>query len=67
MREISSLLHIQEVIDALKAVDLTTLTEPEREAVQDSLQQAYDRAAFLLHMKADKTINVMWYYLCQTR
>jgi hypothetical protein len=52
MREIASLLHIQEVIDALKAVDLTTLTEPEREAVQDSLQQAYDRAAFLLQRNA---------------
>jgi hypothetical protein len=48
-RDIQSLLRVKQVIDHLKAIDTTTLTETERSAVQDCLQQAYERAAFLLH------------------
>jgi hypothetical protein len=47
--DIQPLLRVKQVIDHLKAIDTTTLTETERDAVRDSLQQAYERAAFLLH------------------
>jgi hypothetical protein len=63
---ISPLLHVKEVIDRLKAIETTTLTETEREAVQDSLQQAYERAAFLLETEQQQTAALIsWYYLCR--
>lgn len=47
-RDIQSLLRVKQVIDHLKAIDTAILTEAELEAVRDSLQQAYDRAAYAL-------------------
>jgi hypothetical protein len=47
-RDIQSLVRVKHVIDHLKAIDTTTLTETERNAVRDCLQQAYERAAFFL-------------------
>ena len=67
IEEITSLMHIKEVIDALKALRDNALNEAEREAVQDSLQQAYARAAFLLERHlATMPVNVRWYYLCRS-
>ncbi len=46
-----SLFQIRQVIDGLKArAKDTSLTETEQGAVHDCLRQAYDRAAYLLHM-----------------
>jgi DNA-binding protein YbaB len=46
--QIRALLRIKSVIDQLRAIDQDTLTPTEREALQDMLAQAYDRAAYLL-------------------
>jgi hypothetical protein len=48
IKDIQILLQVKQVIDGLKAIDTSTLTKTERAAVQDSLEHAYDRAAYLL-------------------
>jgi hypothetical protein len=45
---LQKLLHIKAIIDGLKAISTSLLSETEREAVEESLDQAYDRAAYLL-------------------
>jgi hypothetical protein len=48
IKDIQSLLQVKQMIDGLKAIDRSTLTKTERAAVQDCLEQAYDRVAYLL-------------------
>lgn len=60
-RDIQSLLRVKQVIDHLKVLDTTTLTETERNTVQDCLQQAYNRAVYVLQVERapidDSTTN----------
>jgi hypothetical protein len=45
---IQALLHLKARIRRLKAIEQDTLTNREREVLCESLERAYDRAAFLL-------------------
>ncbi|HZU00817.1 MAG TPA: hypothetical protein VFA10_14215 [Ktedonobacteraceae bacterium] len=45
---IAKLLHVKQVIAAIKAIERDTLTERERCVIEECLDQAYDRAATLL-------------------
>lgn len=54
---IDDLQHIKYLIDRLKAIDQSTLTSTEREACNDTLAQAYDRAAFYLEGTAMRSFK----------
>jgi hypothetical protein len=43
-----ALLHVKKMIEQIKAMKRLPLTDREREVLGESLERAYDRAAFLL-------------------
>lgn len=54
--QIRALLRIKSVIDQLRAINQDTLTPTEREAWQDMIAQAYDRAAYQLQSKYQRRL-----------
>lgn len=62
-RDMQSLRRVKQVIDHLKAIDTTTLTETEQDAVRECLEQAYERAAFLLQKERLTPIIHSHFYL----
>lgn len=59
--QIRALLRIKSVIDQLRKMDQRTLTVTEREAWNDTLAQAYDRAAYVLQAERGDTNDATTY------